>query len=203
MNMSSITNDEIRHGILEILYKFAQENPSSIFGNKKAMHEALQISEKRMDFNMLYLEQKVLVKLFKTLGALWSGAEITAYGIDVIEDKDKYSKQFPFIQTTIQEIYGDIYGTVVQAVGSQVNFNQQVTSAFKQARDMTKAKEDIPPKLREEIEKNLDLLEEELKRKESDAGKIQKMWKWLKRNANWVVPALTQVVLEGVKIALG
>jgi hypothetical protein len=200
-----LTNNEIRRYLLEILYNFAQKDTKAHFPavSREQIQEILKISEAELNFNMVYLDQKGLVKLHRGASPDWYSAQITVFGIDVLQNKDKYSEQFPFIQTTIQQIYGDVYGTVAQAVESQVNFDQQVTSAFKQARDMTKAKEDIPPKLMEEIEKNLDLLEEELKSKEPDAGKIQKLWKWLKRNANWVVPTVTQVVLEGMKVALG
>ena len=40
-------------------------------------------------------------------------------------------------------------------------------------------------------------------RKEPDAGEIQKTWKWLKENADWVEPTLRKVVLESVILALG
>ena len=202
VNMSSITDDEVRHGILEILCKLAKEDPGSMLDRKK-MQKLLKISEKRMDFNMLYLEEKGLVKLHKVWGSLWQAAEITAHGIDVLQHKDRYSREFPFVRTTIQKIYGDVYGPVVQAVESQVNFSQQLATAFQQARSMTKTKEDIRSTLREEIEKHLNLLEEELRRKECDAGKIQRLWEWLKRNADWVVPTLAQVVSESTRIALG
>ena len=204
LNMSSINHDEIRHRILEILYEFEQENPLIVGGlSRDKMKEILHISEEKMDFNMVYLEQKGLLTLFKGIGT-WFHARITAFGIDVIGDKEKFSEQFPFIQTNIQEIHGDVHGILVQAVESQVvSFNQQITTAFQQARNITETKEDIRPTLREEVKKYLNLLEEELKRKEPDAGKIQMLWKWLRRNANWVVPTLTQVVLEGLKMALG
>lgn len=200
--MPSINHNEIRHRILEILYKFAQESPESFGMHKDAIQQLLKIPEKKTFFNILYLEQKGLIEVSTVIGG-WVSARITAFGIDVVENKERYGEEFPFIQTTIQEIHGDVYGTVVQAVESQVSFNQQVTTAFQQARNITETKEGIPPTLTEEIKKHLNLLEEELKRTEPDAGKIQTSWKWLKRNANWVVPTLTQVVLEGLKIALG
>ena len=152
---------------------------------------------------MLYLEEKGLIRLHKAIGYLWYSAEITAFGVDVIEDKERFGQRFPFIQTTIQQIQGDVYGNVVQAVQSEVSFSGKVTSAFKSARTVTDTKKDLPGDLKKEINRHLDLLEEELKKKEPDVGKIQKAWKWLKRNANWLVPILTQIVLEGIKQALG
>lgn len=202
--MPSIDHNEIRHRILEILYKFAEQNSQSLGLDRERMQKTLQISEKLIDFNMLYLEEKGLIKLFKVTGSLWHSAQITAFGMDVIENKEKFGEQFPFIRVTIQEIHArDIYGTVVQAVESQVSFAQQVTKVFQRARKITETKTDIKASLREKTKNHLNLLEEELKRKEPDAGKIQTLWKWLKRNANWAVPTLTEIVLEGIKRAFG
>lgn len=200
--MTSSSSAEIRHELLQFLYSFAQANPSFSFP-RNLLQRLFQIPKNKMDFNMLYLEQKRLVKLLKSMGSLWDSAEITALGIDVVEDKDKFGQQFPFIQTTIQEIYGDVHGTVVQAVQSQVSFNQQVTNTFKEARTLVDKKENVPSDLKKDIKRRLNLLEEELGKTEPDVGRMQKSWKWLKRNANWVVPTLTKVVLEGIKLAFG
>ena len=197
--MPSINHDKIRHRILKILYKFAQENPESLGLDKETVLQILQIPEKAIFFNILYLDEKGLVSVSRGIGN-WFYARITAFGIDVIENKEKYGEQFPFIQTTIQEIRAPVYGNVVQAVESRVTFNK-VSTAFQQARNITDTKEDIPSSLREEIKKLLDLLEEELKSKEPDAGKIKNLWKWLKKNAKWVIPMLSHFVLEGLKMA--
>jgi len=202
LNMPQINHDEIRHRILEILYKFAQDNPESFGLSKEAFQQILKIPEKKVFFNISYLDEKGLVRASMGIGN-WFYAKITAFGIDVVENKEKYREQFPFIQTTIQEIHGDVYGTVIQAVQSQVSFNQQVTTAFQQAHKIIDTRTDITISLKEEVKKHLNLLEEELKSKEPDLSKIQTLWKWLKSNANWIIPTLTQVVLEGLKIAFG
>ena len=98
----------------------------------------------------------------------------------------------------IQEIHGNVYGNVVQAKDLQVTI-QQISDAFKEARSLTEAKIDISPDLKKEVKETLLTLEEELKKKEPNAGKIQKSWQWLKRNANWVVPSLTQIIIEALK----
>jgi hypothetical protein len=165
------------------------------------MSELLNTPENLMDSNMLYLEQKGLVKLVRTMGSLWELARITAFGIDVIENKEMYKQQFPFIEVQVQEIYGDVHGNVVQAKDSQVVI-QQINGVFQKAYSLTESRADISPDLKKEILSNLTSLEEEMKKREPDAGKIQKTWNWLKRNANWVVPVLAQIVLEVVKTAL-
>ena len=199
--MTLTSDKEVRHQILDILYRLAKKEPLGMLGRKQ-MHEVLKIPEEQMDFNIFYLQEKNLIKLRQGLGAPWFTAEITAFGTDVIENKDKYSQSFPFIQTTIQEIHGDIYGTVVQAVDSKVDIKQQVTSAFQKAHEITD-KMDIESSIKEEIQKQLKLLEEELRKEEVDAGKVQRLWRWIKKNASWLVPTLADVVIESVKLAMG
>ena len=193
-----MSNDEIRILTLQHLYRLYHEDPKSFGINRVEMLELLNAQENLMDSNMLYLEQKGLVKLEKVLGSLWAWARITAFGIDVIENKQMYKQQFPFITVQVQEIHGDVHGNVVQAKDSQVII-QQIDSAFQTARSMTESKTEISSELKKEIHENLLALQEEIKKKEPDAGKIQKCWNWLKRNANWVVPVLAQIVSEVVK----
>lgn len=192
------SNDEIRISILQHLYTFFHQDPKLIGINRAQMLELLNNQENLMDSNMLYLEQKGLVKLIKTMGSLWELAMITAVGIDVIENKEMYKKQFPFVTIQVQEIYGYVHGNVVQAKDSEV-ITQQIDSAFQTARNMTESKTEILPELKQGILSNLASLEEEMKKEEPDAGKIQKTWNWLKRNASWVVPVLTQIVSEVIK----
>ena len=192
------SNNEIRILILQHLYRLYHEDPGSIGIYSVKMLELLKVQENLMDSNVLYLEQKRLVKLEKVLGSLWACARITAFGIDVIENKKMYEQQFPFIAVQVQEIHGNVHGNVVQAKDSQVII-QQIDSAFETARSMTESETEISSELKKEIQENLLALQEEIRKKEPDAGKIQKCWNWLKRNANWVVPVLAQIVSEVVK----
>jgi len=130
------------------------------------------------------------------LGSPWGLAKITAFGIDVIENRAKYREAFPFIM--IQEIHGNVYGNAIQAKDAQITI-QQISDAFQEARKLTEARTDISEDLKKEVNENLLILEEEVKNIEQDAGKIQKTWQWLKRNANWVVPSFTQIITEVVK----
>jgi dCTP deaminase len=83
----------------------------------------------------------------------------------------------------------------IQAKDSQIVI-QQINSVFQNARNITESKTEISPESKKETLSYLDSLQEEMKKKEPDAGKIQKTWNWLKRNASWVIPVLTPIVLE-------
>jgi len=150
-----------------------------------------------VDANVFYLEEKRLIKLLNYLGVPWGLAKITAFGIDVIENKEKYKDRFSFIQ--IQNIQGNVYGTVVQAgAGSQVTITQ-IGEAFQRARDLTEAKTDISEGLKREVQDNLTTLEEEIKKDEPALGKVQKITRWLKENASWVVPIIETIIKEAIK----
>jgi hypothetical protein len=200
--MTSLDDDQIRLAMLEILHNKEKEEPGGFGIGRNELKEFLGIDAKRMDFNMLYLEQKWLVKLLKTMGSLWEFATITALGMDVVEHKEKFADKLPFTQATIS-IQGNMYGDIVQAIGSTVNFNQKITDGFKKAYDAVENKADIAPDQKAVINANLKELEGELKKPKPDAGKIQKGWNWINTNANWVVPIIATIVLEGTKLALG
>ena len=201
--MSSASDDQIRYAILEVLHKAARDNPTSFGLDRDKMQEILKIPENRIEFNMPYLEEKGLVKRSGFMGPPYWFATITAFGMDVVEHKELYASQLPFIQVTIQQIQGNIQGNIIQAVNSHINFSQQVTDAFKKAYSTVETKTNVSLEQKEEIKKNLKILDEELQNTKKDAGKIQKAWDWLQRNANWLIPTLTQVVSDGIKIAFG
>ena len=192
----------VRYKILEILYNKASLAGTNWNVNRKEIIKSLAFEEKEIDFNIFYLFDKGLAKMITHSGNNWVIATITSKGIDVIEHKQKFVEDFPFIQVAIQEINAPIYGNAIQAVNSQVNFNQRVEDVFKKAHNRLE-KEDINDVQKEEVKENLNRLKKELKKKDKDAGKIQKLYKRLKKNASWVTPILVQIVLEGLKIAMG
>jgi hypothetical protein len=199
--MSEVTNDSIRYQILEIFYNRATQGTDWRV-SREELKKLLSIEEKKIDFNVFYLHDRKLASIRELSGNNWYKATITGKGIDVIEHKQKFSDEYPFIQTTIMQIQGDVNAPVVQSIDSQVNFSQQVSDAFKQAYVIVENRSDVQPEQKEEIKKNLNALEDELQNKEADLGKIQKTWAWIRRNANWLVPTLAQVVSDGIRFAL-
>ena len=81
--MSSLTDDEIRIQVLRILYKEARERPSGhrrLFRGVDIIQNILNVDLNVLEFNMEYLGEKGLIEL-----ELGEDAEITAFGIDVVE----------------------------------------------------------------------------------------------------------------------
>ena len=102
MVMSS--NKEIRYNILNNLYGHFHENPKSMGINRPNMMKSLNVQENLMDANMVYLKEKHLVKIMGTMSAIWHSAKITAFGIDVIENKEKFKDKFPKIWLRYNDI---------------------------------------------------------------------------------------------------
>ncbi|MGD0028756.1 MAG: hypothetical protein ABSC91_07435 [Candidatus Bathyarchaeia archaeon] len=120
---------------------------------------------------------------------------------EIIKNLEFY-KKLPVSQVLIQQIQGGVQGNVYQEIEPHLNFNQQVAGAFKHAYLQVENKADVSIELKQDIRRNLEALEKELKSEEPDAGKVQSHWRWVRQNANWVVPTIMQVVIEGIKIAL-
>ncbi|MCW4021095.1 MAG: hypothetical protein NWF14_07715 [Candidatus Bathyarchaeota archaeon] len=101
--MASITNEEIRCRVLDILYKTPMEE-SSVFGvHRSVIQEALKVRDRDLDYNMAYLARNNLVELIRAHDIMWLWAKITVLGRDIIENKEKYSERFPFLLSAKQE----------------------------------------------------------------------------------------------------
>jgi hypothetical protein len=97
--MESLTNEEIRNRILEILYKNAKEEIGGWGIDRYAMLDILQVSEGDMDSNMLYLSRFGLVSIKESIHVLWHWAKISDFGINVYENKEKYTEEFLFLSS--------------------------------------------------------------------------------------------------------
>lgn len=191
------SNKKIRFVILKTLYTHFHENPASMGISRFTMLEVLNVLENIMDANVLYLKQKHLVSdSGGSMAFLWKSLKITAFGIDVIENKEKFKDQFPFMQ--LQIVQGNNYGNIAQGgADSQITINQ-ISETFQKARDVTTATTGISEDLMEEVTDKLTTLEKEINKNEPELGKVQKIWKWLKGNASWVVPILKDIIIEGM-----
>ena len=97
--MASLTNEEIRRRILEILYKNAKDEIGGWGVDRHAMLDILQVSEGDMDSNMLYLSRFGLVSIKESIHVLWHWAKISDFGINVYENKEKYAEEFLFLSS--------------------------------------------------------------------------------------------------------
>jgi DNA-binding MarR family transcriptional regulator len=90
-----MTNHELRRKILQMLYACFTEHPYHRLTPQEFI-ENLNVTHKVLDFNIIYLEEKGYVELQKPLeGSIFVGARITPKGIDLVENKRKFSELFP------------------------------------------------------------------------------------------------------------
>lgn len=186
---NTVTDAETQTRILEILLEAQEKDPSGFGAHRSIVKKELGISEKGMDHHMAYLATRRLVRLVEVPNFLWLWAKITAFGVDTLENGGMQKISF-------QESQGD------GDEDTKAGLVQRLADAFQRAHDLMLEKGGLSEKREKAVLEKMNLLEEELTKKEPDAGKIQETWKWLKDNANWVEPVLRQVVFESVILAL-
>ena len=89
------------------------------------MLSKLNLDEKLIDFNLLYLDSRKLAQVVLIRSNNWDEVRITGKGIDVYEHKLDFASQYPFIKIAIQNIDAPVYGGAVQAVDSKVDINER------------------------------------------------------------------------------
>ena len=200
--MNETENDKIRRSILEIFYESALKNPTSCAVTREMLKTRLLISDNLIDMNVMYLHGKKLVRICKwKTHELWEAAVLDIKGVDVVEHKEQYANEFPFMQLNLQNINGIVFGNAIQAVNSQVAFDQKIVDAFKQIYVSLDSNSSLTQEGKDQTRSHLKTIEEELLSKGS-LDKIRKSLNWLKQNASWVVPTVTQVIIEGLKALL-
>jgi len=188
------SHDETRLLILEMLYKTAENRPEHPYLNRENFLSELNVRARHIDFNIDYLTQNGLIERQRFMGPPKYMVKITDYGIDVIENKKRYVGQYPFLNLNIQEFHGPVYGQAVQIVESHDINIQQISGAFNEARKIISSLADMSEDLKKEALEHLDILEIEVKNKEPDIDTLTRSWRWLKRNARWVVPTLVTII---------
>ncbi len=193
--MSRMMNNSVRLRILEILYKKAADGGDWAV-QREEIRQLLPIPEKQLDFNVLYLHDKKLLKINVLEKGNWQATKITGKGIDVIENKPRFAGELPFVIEGVQEIMGEQPAeSVVNTEQCDVNLYQQVSRAFEQAYEQIK-KSDALPEKKQEIKANLKALENELPKQKPNKNKVNAIYDWLKENAEYVIPTITESVTK-------
>lgn len=180
-----LDNKEIRRKILEYVYQKDEDRPRYM-ANRKELIDYLNIDERKVDNNVLYLEEKGYLKLLKTMGSLFFSAQITSYGKDLVEDPEQFNAEFPISIT--QNIVSNSVGTVIGDGNIQ---NVNIVDSFKTLYEEIEKKN---PEKKEEITKAVKTIEDELKKDKSDKTIIQKSINFLKQNAAWIVPEAIKLI---------
>ncbi|MBA2860963.1 hypothetical protein [Methanococcus maripaludis] len=84
-------NTEIRRKIMAYVYEKNTKN-TKCHVSRNELSEVLNLNDVQLDNNVLYLEEKGYLKLIKVLGSHFMMAQITAEGIDFVENPKKAEK---------------------------------------------------------------------------------------------------------------
>lgn len=183
--MIILDNKELRRKILEYVYQKDEERPLYMAGREELINY-LGVDARRVDNNVLYLEEKGYLKLLKAMGSLFRNAQITSYGKDLVEDPEQFNTEFPISIT--QNIVSNSLGTVIGDGNIQnVNIVNSFNSVYEEI-------EKRNPEKKEEIVTAVKNIEDELKKEKSDRTIIQKSIYFLKQNAAWIVPTLIELI---------
>lgn len=199
--MSKLTDNDIRLSILKLLNGRLNSYPRSPALNYDDLERDLNASLDEIKDNCYYLEVR------KFINSVYSGNQgiiftITDEWINFLErSKQVKQNQSQQVVSVNAPNYGNI--AVTQGNNNVIAFNQQITDAFKQAYDKITDSE-LPAQEKEAINNQLNDLKQAFhKEDKADVGKIQKISKWLKDNANWITPILANVIKKGIEIACG
>jgi hypothetical protein len=117
-------------------------------------------------------------------------ARITSHGIDLVENNAEFNAKFPSIQVTN---INNSKGVVMGSNNVKLDFNESlnITESFNNLYNL------IDPS-----DVNSDVIKEKLKHVESELNKevinksvLNSSMEWLKINAQWTIPMLTQIIM--------
>jgi hypothetical protein len=196
----SLSDNQVRLDILQILYNHTSDNPTSLGVDRAIIQATLQISQQQMDEAVSFLEANGLAILSRAGSAKWTFAKITSDGLDVVENKERYAEKYAFTQNTSTQIKEN--QQQVSKSQTKTAFQDLLTTTFRQASDQVLSSS-ASNNDKGKIEKQLKEFQKELlKGGKADLGSIRKKWEGLKKNASWLTPTLGATVLETIKLIL-
>jgi hypothetical protein len=134
---------------------------------------------------MRYLEDKNLVTLQRLASKDFDFfTSITSKGIDAVESGEIGNNTSKITQNIIH----NSPGTVINSTNVSVNIQDSFNQIYKGIIERNSEK-------KEEIIKNVETIENELKKEKIQKSRIQKCFKWLQNNAFWTIDPLTQILI--------
>ncbi len=178
----------VRGLILREAYSKYQEDPFDYIDKTKIKEKTGIVIEKIIDRNIKYLEEKGLVKSSGLPGGN-SLAQITAYGIDVISNKDNLAKfrdtfSIDFGQIIIE---GDVNAPII--IGHNIN----VTDSFNQLRSIAENKKDVSEEERNEIINKIEELEIAISQESIHKPTIKKLKDFFSKYSD-LIPLVTAAI---------
>ena len=155
--------------ILKLLNEFNKENPE-YYMTRGYLEDNLQIDNKKLEKKVLDLYKEKYLDIGKSIGTTFNSVKITDKGINLVENA---------VQNN-------------QDVAASENANALITESFYQIYQKI---ESMNLNNKDEIRQKVNLIEEELKKDTISKSKIKESTDWLKKEANWTILPLAQIII--------
>jgi len=178
--------DEIRRKILEALYSEDEKRPGSYVDRALIKERLDNIENNLLDSSISYLEGKGYILLLKSLGSHFTHANITTDGKDIVENRGLLNKTFPI--NILQNIITNSTGVII---GDNNSLIIEIENNFKTIyQEIEKRNTSDKQRIIEEVR----TIEDELKKENINRNILKKSIHFVKQNASWVLPILTEII---------
>lgn len=184
---TKLNNIQIRRRILQLLYEVHNRDSHGAI-EQDEFAERLNLPANRVQSNLTYLYDKKLVQLRRTSTGgrrVYHFAQITASGIDLLDDPSEFNERFP-PQVIYQYVAGDNLQVTIGDNASEVMVGkdiiklqfgadhslEEVSARFVASFEGRSGLSEVD---REEITVQLERLQELLRGEELDLGKVQRI----------------------------
>ncbi|MBZ2164502.1 hypothetical protein [Methanobacterium spitsbergense] len=176
---------EIRKKILEILYEKDRENFRQYI-DREELQEKLHIDFNELDSDVINLKDKGLLEIITASHVYFLAARITTYGKDLVENENELINQSPVSFT--QNIVSNSSGVFINSHDISINIQDSFNEIYSQI-------ENKNPQNTDEVKEMVTRLQSELTKENINKTNIQKISNWLRKNANWTIPTITQIII--------
>jgi len=184
---AELNNIQIRRRILQLLYEVHDRDPHGAI-EQDELAQRLGLLPNRVQSNLAYLYDKKLVQLRRTSAGgrrVYYFAQITASGIDLLDDPSEFNERFP-PQVIYQYVAGDNLQVTIGDNASEVIVGkdiiklqfgadhslEEVSTRFVASFE---SRSDLSEVDREEITVQLERLQALLQSEELDLGEVQRI----------------------------
>ncbi|MDO5836099.1 MAG: hypothetical protein Q4P17_06285 [Methanobacterium sp.] len=178
-------NQEIRRKIIELLYDNASKGSERV--TKGILKKELGIGYNELNFNINYLEKERYISVERFMGGHYV-VEIRSRGINLVENPKKFDSLFPLVNITqIYNSKGVVVGSshIKLNIDESVNIKDSFNEIYNELRNQKNS---------DEIIEKIKAIEHELNNDTINKSKIKNSMDWLKRNANWTIPSIVQII---------
>lgn len=187
-------NSEVRAHVLKEFYD--QEMRNEYRGIDSEFGKHLGVPRRQVEVALKYLVDMGLVK-----GTYVGGTDlpvtmgITALGLDVVDEPQKFSDQYEITQQVIQ-VTGSVYGQIAQA--QQQSQVTQVQYNFQDLERLIEGHTELAASERQDLKDRLIEIEQELRKDSFSQSKVRRLLESMKKY-EWLFPLVVEAIVRLMK----